>query len=265
MQYETPSVLSVVSGDVLIVKLVKPGRLNAWDAAMRMRIAALLAESAERSEVKAVVLTGHGDRAFCAGADMQELSGHADAASIRAALLEWKCFYRAILTFRKPLVVALNGLAAGSAFQIALLADARVAHPGVTLGQTEIRWGIPSITGSAIMARRLGTALAAELALTGRMLDAAEAERHGLLSSVVPAPEVLPAAVGLARALGAHSPLAVAHTKRWFQEQELAEIERAFAFAQEAQADVVEHGDMSSRVAAFARTPHQANQPRTPE
>lgn len=259
------SILDTLSDGVQVVELAKPARLNAWDAPMRSRIAELLEAAAARAEIRAVVLTGQGDRAFCAGADMQELSGHAGPEAIRAALLEWKRFYRAILTFRKPLVVALNGLAAGSAFQVALLADARVAHPGVTLGQTEIRWGIPSITGSAIMARRLGAALAAELALTGRMLDAAEAERHGLLSRVVPASEVLPAALGLARALGAHSPLAVAHTKRWFQEQELAEIERAFAFAQEAQADAIEHGDMSRRVAAFARHGHHATQPRTPE
>src|SRR5690606_34483065 len=103
-------------------------------------------------DVRAVVLTGKGDRAFCAGADMGELATLHSPEQIRQALDEWKTFYGRILGLRKPLVVALNGLAAGSGFQVALMGDVRVAHAGVTMGQTEIRSGIPSVTGSALMA-----------------------------------------------------------------------------------------------------------------
>ncbi|RAI33469.1 enoyl-CoA hydratase, partial [Rhodoplanes roseus] len=88
---------------------------------------------------------------------------------------EWKALYNRFRLGSKPIIAALNGLAAGSAFQVALLCDLRVAHPGVKMGQPEINSGIPTVTGNWIMREHLGLARTIDLTLTGRMIEAEEA------------------------------------------------------------------------------------------
>ena len=125
--------------------------------------------------VKAVIMTGAGERAFCAGQDLEETekfqSGHEGANWFQS----WRDFYNAIRDLDKPCLAALNGVAAGSAFQAVMLTDVRVGHPGVRMGQPEINAGIPSVTGPMLMLPRIGLARTMELTLTGRMMEAAEA------------------------------------------------------------------------------------------
>ena len=109
----------------------------------------------------------------------------------------------------KPLVIALNGLAAGSAFQVALLGDMRVGHPGVTMGQPEINSGIASVTGPWIMREMLGLARTVDLTLTGRMMAADECHAIGLINRLVPENEVRPAAMALAAELAEKPPVAM--------------------------------------------------------
>lgn len=239
--------------DVLVVTLVKPDRLNAWDTAMRTRVGELLEQAERDASVRAVVLTGTGERAFCAGADLKELSQHEKPEQqVKQSMAAWRLFYSRILDLSKPLVAALNGLAAGSGFQVALMADFRVAHDGVAMGQTEILTGIPSITGTTLMARRLGTAVAGELALSGRMIEAAEALQLGLISRLVPQGEVLQAGIALAHEMGARSSEAMRQTKRWLHLSELRDLDTAFDFAERAQVAALCHGDMTQRIHAFA-------------
>ena len=239
------------AGAVLVISIARPEKLNAWNRAMRAGIGELLSELNDQPEVRAVVLTGKGERAFCAGADMAEISDIHTPEQVKASLEEWRVFYDRILGFHKPLVVALNGLAAGSGFQVALMGDARVAHARVAMGQTEIKSGIPSITGSTLMARRLGTAVAAELALSGRMMPADEAARLGLVSRLVDAADVLNQAIELAQELGSRSAHAVRLTKQWFQQAERQALDEAFDFACRAQSSAIEQGEMARLVDAF--------------
>lgn len=243
-------------GAVRLISIARPEKLNAWNRPMRTGLGDLLDAINEQPEVCAVVLTGKGERAFCAGADLTEVSGMHSPAQVKAALEEWRSFYDRILGFHKPLVMALNGLAAGSGFQVALMGDARVAHPGVTMGQTEIRSGIPSITGSTLMARRLGAAVATELALSGRMMQADEAVRLGLVNRLADAAEVRSQAIAIAQELGSRSAHAVRLTKQWFQQSERKALEEAFDFAWRAQSSAIEHGEMARLVDAFVhKTP----------
>jgi enoyl-CoA hydratase len=240
-------------GEVLVLALVKPARLNAWDTAMRTRLGELLEKADADPGVRAIVLTGTGERSFCAGADLKELSRHeSPERGVKQSMADWRVFYSRILNVGKPFIAALNGLAAGSGFQVALMADFRVAHAGVVMGQTEVLTGIPSITGSTLMLRRLGTAVATELALSGRMMDAEQAQHLGLISRLVPQGKVLEEAIELAREMGARSTEAIRQTKAWLHQSELRDLDAAFDFAEKAQFAALSKGDMAERILAFA-------------
>src|SRR4030042_517657 len=131
---------------------------------------------------------------------------------------EWRVVYGLLIGLSKPLVAALNGVAAGSGFQVALLTDVRVGHPGVKMGQPEINSGIASITGPWIMKEMLGLSRTIELALTGRMMDAEECYRIGLIHKLVPQEELLREALDMARLLASKPPVAMRLTKQRFRE-----------------------------------------------
>jgi enoyl-CoA hydratase/carnithine racemase len=123
-----------------------------------------------------------------------------------------------LLGLSKPIVAALNGVAAGSGFQVALLTDIRIGHPGVKMGQPEINSGIASITGPWIMKEMLGLSRTIELALTGRMMDAEECHRIGLIHKLVPQGELMREALDMARLLASKPPVAMRLTKQRFRE-----------------------------------------------
>ena len=159
--------------NVGIIQLNRPKTLNAWHKPMRDELIDALQEYENNKRIRAIILTGSGDRGFCAGQDLGEAKTF-DPDGAESWMAEWRVLYGLIRSLTKPLVAALNGLAAGSGFQVALLADVRIAHPGVTLGQPEINSGIASVTGPWIMKEMLGLSRTVELTLMGRMMDAQE-------------------------------------------------------------------------------------------
>lgn len=204
-------------GNVAIITLNRPEKLNAWHTAMRNEIIAALAAFNTDTAIGAIVMTGAGDRAFCAGQDLEEAHGF-DQARADEWMSEWENYYRTIRTLQKPLLIALNGTAAGSAFQVALLADIRVGHAGSRMGQPEINSGIPSVTGPWIMKQMLGISRTIELTLTGRMMEAAEAHALGLIHHLVEPAEVLPKTLEIARELAAKPSVAMRLNKQRFCE-----------------------------------------------
>ncbi|RKF14151.1 enoyl-CoA hydratase/isomerase family protein [Roseovarius spongiae] len=213
----TDLILTEKIGKVLRITLNRPEKLNAWNAEMRdMLIDALEAAETDDS-VRAIILTGAGDRAFGAGQDLSE-SKTFDADRSEKWMGEWKKLYACFRGGSKPIVAALNGVAAGSAFQVALLCDLRVAHPGVRMGQPEILSGIPTVTGNWIMREMIGLGRTIDLTLTGRMLDADEADRFGLISRLVERDEVMPTAMALAEDLADKPPVAMRLNRQRFAE-----------------------------------------------
>jgi enoyl-CoA hydratase/carnithine racemase len=210
-------VLSERRGAVGIITLNRPEVLNAWNAAMRDELTATLLAMEEDSEVRAVILTGAGDRAFGAGQDLNETKSF-DAERAEQWIGEWERLYDRIRSLSKPIVAALNGVAAGSAFQVALLCDLRVGHPGVTMGQPEINSGIASTTGPWIMREIIGLAHTIDLTLTGRMMDAEECYRVGVLSRLVPQDKVMSEALALAELLASKPPVAMRLDRQRFRE-----------------------------------------------
>jgi enoyl-CoA hydratase/carnithine racemase len=213
----TGFILLSVSEGIGTITLNRPERLNAWNAPMREEIVAALGRFDADPKVRALIMTGAGDRAFCAGQDLEEAHGF-DEARAEVWIREWERFYAALRRLTKPLVMALNGVAAGSAFQVALLGDVRVGHPGIRMGQPEIDAGIASVTGPWIMREMLGMSRTVELTLTARLMEAEECRTIGLLHHVVPAGQVLAKAREIAVALGAKPPVAMRLDKQRFRE-----------------------------------------------
>jgi len=210
-------ILSDTRDDVAVITFNRPECLNAWHAPMRAEIAARLLRFNADPTVRAVILTGAGELGFCAGQDLNETKEVEGGEGGVAWLESWIGFYDAIRSLEKPLVAALNGVAAGSAFQVALMCDVRVAHAGVRMGQPEIDSGIPSTLGPWLMLERIGWSRTVELTLTGRMMEAEECHRVGLVHHLVAQDAVLGKAMEVARLLAAKPPTAMRLNKRHFR------------------------------------------------
>jgi enoyl-CoA hydratase len=243
-------ILTETRGAVRLITLNRPEVMNAWHRPMRQELVAALAAANAEDGIGAVVLTGAGDRAFGAGQDLGEAHGF-DAARAREWIDEWAELYGALRGLDKPSVAALNGVAAGSAFQFALLCDLRVGHAGVRMGQPEIDAGIPSTTGPWIMLDRIGLARTVELTLTGRLMDGVECHQLGLINRLEPAAEVLTKALALASELAAKPPVAMRLNKARFRALTEASFREALEAGARIQAEAYGTGEPARMMEAF--------------
>jgi enoyl-CoA hydratase len=193
---------------VALVTIDRPRVLNALDGATVDQLVVALSGLDADPACRCIVLTGAGERAFAAGADIAEMAGESAAellASDRFA--RWE----RIGQLRTPTIAAVRGYALGGGCELAMTCDMLVAAEDAVFGQPELRLGIiPGAGATQRLTRALGKAKAAELILSGRNLPAAEAAAHGLVSRLVPADQVLAAALALATQVAALPPLAVA-------------------------------------------------------
>jgi enoyl-CoA hydratase/carnithine racemase len=247
---DNPHVQTETRGRVGLVTLNKPEKLNAWDRPMRNAILAALRRYDADPGIGAVVITGTGERAFCAGQDFAEAHDF-DEDGAEAWIREWEDMYATLRGLSKPIVAALNGTAAGSAFQVVLLCDLRVAHDEVKLGQPEINTGIASITGPWIMKEALGMARTVELTLTGRLMGAAEAQQAGLVQHLVPRAQVLPKALEVAGQLADKAPVAMRLDRRWLRDINEASFRAMIEYAIRAHRESYRSGEPVRRMEAF--------------
>jgi enoyl-CoA hydratase len=205
-----PATGSEVAG-VALITLDRPEVLNALDSqTMRQLVEAL--ERLDGDEAcRCVVITGAGERAFAAGADIKEMS---DATPVSLTIANSFARWERIKRVRVPLIAAVRGFALGGGCELAMACDMIVAADDATFGQPEIRIGImPGAGGTQRLTRALGKARAMEMILTGRTLSAADAEKHGLVTRVVAREETVPAALELAAEVARMPPLAVMAAK----------------------------------------------------
>jgi enoyl-CoA hydratase len=209
---------------VALVTLNRPEVLNALDTQTLRELVDALERLDADEACRCIVVTGAGERAFAAGADIKEMAGASPVSlTIANSFARWERIRRV----RTPLVAAVRGYALGGGCELAMACDMIVAADDATFGQPEIKIGvIPGAGGTQRMTRALGKAKAMELILTGRQLTAREADAHGLVTKVVPAPETLPAALELAAQIAALPPLAVMAAKE--------AVNRAFELSLEA-------------------------------
>ena len=187
----------------------RPTVLHALNGRMLRELEEVLTEARGNPEVGALILTGAGDKAFVAGADIQELIGHTAASGREAALYGQSVFTR-LERLGKPSIAAINGFALGGGCELALACTIRLASRSAKLGQPEVKLGlIPGYGGTQRLTRLCGPAVAQELCLSGEMISAEEAQRIGLVNHVYEPQELLPAAEALARKMVANAPMAV--------------------------------------------------------
>jgi enoyl-CoA hydratase len=211
--YET--LLEQRAGSVATLVLNRPKVLNALNAQMIRELRDAFAALDGDAGVRAIVLTGSGERAFAAGADIGEfksLTGALDGAALARA---GQALMLQIESTNKPVIAAVNGFALGGGCELAMACDVRLAAATAKFGQPEVNLGLmPGFGGTQRAARLLGRGMAMFLCLSGDQIDAAEALRVGLVDRVVAPEELLPAAQRLAATIAGKAPLAVAATKR---------------------------------------------------
>lgn len=207
----SPHLMVEQDGHVLVLTMNRPDKRNALSGEM-MR---LLSEAWDRAEsddsVRVVVLTGAGG-AFCAGADLEAMTQRAPSESFEAGQFDPSRIKSLLKGFRvsKPIVAAVEGPAIAGGTEILQATDIRVAGESARFGVSEVRWGLYPLGGSAVrLPRQIPYTVAADLLLTGRHIDAAEAMRIGLVGHVVPDGEALARAMELAHQIAANGPLAV--------------------------------------------------------
>jgi enoyl-CoA hydratase len=200
MAFQT--ILAERRGRVGLITLNRPEALNALNAALIAELNIALAEFEADEGVGCIVLTGS-DRAFAAGADIKEMSGRSFTEIMQKDFLApWEEISRC----RKPVIAAVAGYALGGGCEIAMMCDFIIAAESAKFGQPEIKIGvIPGSGGTQRLARFIGKAKAMDLCLTGRMMDAAEAERCGLVSRVVPAADLMTEAMKAADSIAGMS------------------------------------------------------------
>jgi enoyl-CoA hydratase/carnithine racemase len=193
---------------VAVVTIDNPLRLNAMTRAMLADLGRLWDEL-ERDDCRCIVLTGAGERAFSVGAD---ISGDLSAGPEMARMVSHALLKTDV--YRKPIVAAVNGDCVGGGVELLLATDIRGAAPHARFGLPEVKWSIYPFGGATVkLTQQIGYVHAMDLLLTGRLVDAAEAARLGLVNRVLPAPELMPWALETAEAIASNSPSAVQAVK----------------------------------------------------
>jgi enoyl-CoA hydratase len=196
------------------VTLNRPQALNAYNVRMRDELYQVLGAIKDDAELRVVIFKGVGERAFCAGADLNEFLTAPSPVIARQVRWErdvWGLF----LSITKPLIAALHGFVLGSGIEIALCCDIRIASEDAQLGLPEAGLGIiPAAGGTQTLPRAIGRAAASEMLLTGRWITAKEAYRLKLVNHVVSRPELLPSAEKIADKIKTYNPTIVAYAKQ---------------------------------------------------
>ncbi len=234
---------------VALVTLDRQKVLNALDFALLAELTDALEALDRDSNCRVIVITGAGDRAFAAGADVRELVGQTPA-----SLLSDNHFHRweRIKRIKKPLIAAVRGYALGGGCELAMTCDMIVAAEDAQFGQPEIRLGvIPGAGGTQRLARAIGKAKAMEMVLTGRPLAAREAEVAGLVSRVVPPADTVAVALAVAVEIAAMPPLAVIAAKEAVNRAEELPLEAGLEFERSSFYELFASHDQKEGMAAF--------------
>jgi len=244
------SIKTETTDGVLVLTLDRPEARNAVHAAMRAEIRDALAPVNDDEAIRAVVITGAGDKAFCAGNDLAETAAF-DPSQAVDWVADLHSFLSSIRDLDKPCVGAINGVAAGAGLQIALLCDLRVGHAGSRIGQPEINVGLASVIGVQLLALALGHARTQDFALTGRLADAEECLSLGLLTKIVAQDKVLEEAIATANDLASRPTNAYLLTKRRLRQMSRTPFEDAFAAAAGLQRAAYRSGEPQAAMARF--------------
>jgi enoyl-CoA hydratase len=203
------NLLTQIENNVLLITVNRPEKLNALNHATLTELLHTIEEAKEDDHIRALVITGSGEKAFVAGADIAELAETDAISGLRFAEFGQRVM-DAIENSPKPVIAAVNGFALGGGCELAMACHLRLASDNARFGQPEIKLGvIPGFGGTQRLTRLVGKGRAMELNLLGEMIDAPRAEAIGLVNQVLPQAELLPTAMKLASKLAQSAPVAL--------------------------------------------------------
>ncbi len=261
MAYSSFETLKVTSegpsGAIAVVTIDREAARNALSSAVLSELSVAVGELELSSDVRVVVLTGAGDKAFVAGADIAEM---AEMSAINAAAFAEMggAVGEAIETSSKPWIAMVGGFALGGGCELAMACDFIYASERAKFGQPEVSLGvIPGFGGTQRLARRVGVAKAKELCMTGDIIDAAEALRIGLADAVIPHEQLRERAFAVATKISKNAPLAVAEVKRLVHRGQSTSLEHALALEQATFGLLFATADQREGMAAFLAKPRR--------
>lgn len=231
MQYE--NIILEIDNNLAVITINRPKALNALNFATLGELAQALDETEKNENIAALIISGQGEKAFVAGADISFMKDLNPIQAREYAILG-QMLMRKIENFSKPVIAAVNGFALGGGCELAMSCDIRIAAENAKFGQPEVLLGVtPGFSGTQRLPRLIGKGNALQLMMTGEQISAQRAFEIGLVNEVVPISELLPRAKALASKIAANSPFALKLVKEAVNNGLEMEINRAIAFEAE--------------------------------
>lgn len=243
------NVLLEISDQIAVVTLNRPDRMNAISYDLRHELIGTLNQLNSEKDIRVVVITGAGDRAFSAGQDLEEAQ-KVEMENLEPWLTMQRNMYQAVRDLKMPCIAALNGVAAGAGFQISLCADFRYASPEIRIGQPEVKAGLASIVGSYLMTQFVGTTVNKRLSMYGDLITGSYAHEIGLITELTNE-NVLAFSINKAKQLAALPPTALRLTKAQFRELSQPGFDQACAAGIRAQKECYVSGEPQIVMEAF--------------
>lgn len=208
MKYE--NILTEIKDGILYITLNRPKQLNALNKAVFTELESILNDAEKKSEVKGLIITGSGEKAFAAGADIKEFA-HFSVEQGKELSANGQRIFKIIETFNKPVVAAVNGFALGGGLELAMACHIRLASENARFGQPEVSLGVtPGYAGTQRLTQLIGKGKSMELLMTGAMIKTDEALKLGLVNYVIPQEELITKTEELLKSIMKQSPVAVA-------------------------------------------------------
>jgi len=254
MAYE--NIIAETRDNVGLIRLNRPKAMNALNGKLMRELGQALAKFDADEEIGAIVITGS-EKAFAAGADIKEMQPKTFVDVFKEDFItaEWE----AVTRIRKPVIAAVAGYALGGGCELAMMCDFILAADTAKFGQPEINLGVmPGIGGTQRLTRFVGKSKAMEMNLTGRFMDAEEAERAGLVSRIVPADDLVDEAIAVAAKIAEKSPLAARAVKEAVDSSFETTLREGLLFEQRLFSALFATEDQAEGMAAFTekRSPH---------
>lgn len=249
-----PLIESVLRDRVATITLNRPDKLNAFSGTMRQDLLAALRDAEQSGACRVIVITGAG-RAFCAGGDVEFMSGlqkSRDVDAFRVLLDAGRDVILQIAGSSKPVIASINGIAAGAGCNLALACDYRIASDEAKLAQSFVKIGLhPDWGGTWFLPRLVGRSRAFEMMATGRLVGGAEALQLGLVDRITPSGELAAETAKLAATIASGPPLAIAAIRRALRESERNDLRAQLDLESEHQMRAFLSGDAAEGMAAF--------------
>lgn len=248
---EFNTILYTVDENIAVITINRPKALNALNTEVLRELAEVADIIAADTSILAVILTGSGEKAFVAGADISEMQTKNVLEGREFSSLGNKAFSK-LENLKMPVIAAVNGFALGGGCELAMACDIRIASHKAKFGQPEVGLGVmPGFGGSQRLQRLVGQGIAKEILFTGNMINAERAYEIGLVNKVVDAAEVLAEATKMAKIIAVKSPLGISFTKKAVNEGANLDIERAVSLEAELFGSLFSTKDQKEGMAAF--------------